>query len=68
MPASSLSHVRYGSAVGPVDPSSCGESSRCEESLQRKALKVLWMGAGVGAEQDEKGGAGNRKVLNAGSE
>lgn len=68
MPASSLSRFLHGSATGQVDQPSCGESSHCEESLKQKALEVLWMGAQVGAEQDGKGRAGNRKVLNAGSE
>lgn len=68
MPTSSLSHFLHGSAMGPVDQPSCGESPHCEEILPQKALKVLCTGAGVDAEQDGKGRAGNRKGLSAGSE
>lgn len=53
---------------GQVDQPSCGELSHCEHSLKQKALEVLWMGAWVGAEQDGKGRAGNRKVLSVVSE
>ena len=38
------------------------------KSLKQKALAVLWIGVGVGAEQDEKGRTENRKLLSNESE